>query len=291
MSNTFVVSEEQSRMRLDQWLTDHYLDISRAYLQKLCTSGEILVNGISQKSGYKLHMGDKIKVIHKMEAVGKPPSIELPIIYEDKNVIVIDKPAGILAHGLSKFHNEPSVASFLRQKTTQKNKNFRAGIVHRLDRATSGIMISAKNDETMVYLQKQFADRKVQKTYLAVVAGHPEQNEALLDLPLERNPKSPARFRVGPNGKPAQTYMRILSQNDKYSLVELKPQTGRTHQLRVHMAYLHTPIVGDLLYEGEESSRMLLHAANLELMVPGIGLQKFVSNIPKEFTEYVDVAS
>jgi 23S rRNA pseudouridine1911/1915/1917 synthase len=171
--------EHRTRERLDVWLMTHYPDFSRAFLQKLCKEDKVLVDGEPQKGGFKLRGKEKIELLHDMkQIIGLVPDIDLPIIYEDENVIVINKPAGVLSHGLSKFLGEPSVASFLRQrlnsKTTKewKAEDLRFGIVHRLDRVTSGVMICAKNQATMRLLQKQFHDRLVKKVYWAIVEGH-----------------------------------------------------------------------------------------------------------------------
>lgn len=286
--------EHRTRERLDVWLMRTYPDFSRAFLQKLCKEDKVLVDGEAQKGGFKLKGKEKIRIDHDMtQIIGLVPEIDLPILYEDENIIVINKPTGVLSHGLSKFLGEPSVASFLRQrlnlKTTKdwKPEDLRFGIVHRLDRVTSGVMVCAKNQETMRDLQKQFHDRKVKKIYWAIVEGRPKHEEALLDLPLERNPKAPATWRVGPNGKPAQTIVKVLREG-KVSLVELLPKTGRTHQLRVHMQYTGHPIVGDFLYQGKKADRLYLHAHELIIEVPGKGSTTFVAPIPDEFNQLLE---
>lgn len=287
--------EHQSKERLDYWLMRQYPDFSRAFLQKLCSEGKVLVNGAPQKSGYKLHGDEQIIIDHDMKnSLAFVPDVDLPILYEDDNVIVIDKPAGVLSHGLSKFLGEPSVASFLRQrlkidkKMGWKPEDLRFGIVHRLDRVTSGVMICAKNQETMRVLQKQFHDRTVKKVYRAIVQGHMKMPEALLDLPLERNPKAPATWRVGPNGKAAQTHYKVLAETDAYSVVELLPRSGRTHQLRVHLQHTGHPIVGDMLYKGKKADRLYLHAYQLTVELPKVGVKTFVAPIPFEFKELLE---
>ena len=292
MANLDIINRE----RLDIRLMKTYPDFSRAFLQKLCSQDKVLVDGVPQKSGYKLKGGELITPLHDMKSIiGLVPDIELPVLYEDDNVIVINKPAGVLSHGLSKFLGEPSVASFLKQKlktsTTKKWKpeDLRFGIVHRLDRVTSGVIICAKNQTTMRSLQKQFHDRLVEKTYMAIVEGIPKLEMALLDLPLERNPKAPATWRVGPNGKKAQTEYRLIKTVDKkrgkLSEVELLPKTGRTHQLRVHMQHIGHPIVGDVLYKAKPADRLYLHAHKLSLEIPGVGKQTYIAPVPEEFNK------
>jgi 23S rRNA pseudouridine1911/1915/1917 synthase len=208
-------------------------------------------------------------------------------LFEDENCIVINKPAGVLTHALGKHGNEASVASFLRGKVIGLDGD-RAGIVHRLDRATSGVIIGAKNQETLSMLQKQFALRKVKKTYMAVVEGLPDPSEAIIDMPIERNPKAPATFRVGTNGKPSRTHYKVVRSNQQYSLLELKPETGRTHQLRVHLAKIGHPIVGDPLYgAGAYGDQLFLHALSLEITIPGGERKTFTAPLPSVFEERV----
>jgi RluA family pseudouridine synthase len=170
------------------------------------------------------------------------------------------------------------------------NESLRPGIVHRLDRDTSGIIIAAKHEAAKSHLQKQFQDRKAKKTYIAIVRGVPKQSEAFIDLPLSRNPKRPSSFRVDANGKSSQTSYRLLGTNGTFSVIELKPITGRTHQLRVHMAYIGTPIVGDTLYEGGKSplNRLCLHALSLEITLPSSERKTFTAPVPNDMQALID---
>lgn len=214
----------------------------------------------------------------------------LPVIFEDDNVIVINKPSGILTHSKGALNDEFTVAEFIAKKISFPEATNRNGIVHRLDRDTSGVIICAKNPETLGYLQKQFQARKVKKTYLAIVKGKPKLFSGVIDLPIERNPKKPSQFRVGVNGKTAQTEFRVLAGNVAYSLVELRPQTGRTHQLRVHMAHIKNPIIGDPVYDGGKSpiGRLCLHAQSLEITIPGSKREIFTAELPEDFTALVE---
>ena len=164
----------------------------------------------------------------------------------------------------------------------------RAGIVHRLDRGTSGVMIAAKTTEASSWLQKQFAQRRVKKVYVAVVHGSLEPEHAIIEMPIERNPKKPQTFRVGSNGKPAITEYTVVSSTDKLSLLELKPTTGRTHQLRVHLSEVGHPIVGDTFYGGLEGKRLYLHAKSLEITLPNRQRKVFVAPEPVEFDELLN---
>lgn len=279
--------QHPSRQRLDHYLSALYPDVSRAYLQKLCNTEQVLVNGKPQKSGYRIYSYDKVEMLYDMSKIEETPAIELPIIYEDEDVLVINKPSGIISHARGKFYNEASVASFIRSYF-QDPSGQRAGIVHRLDRATSGVMICAKHAKAMTWLQEQFAARSVQKTYIAIVTGHMEPDEAIVDMPIERNPNAPSTFRVGANGKPATTHYKVTKSYNSHDLLELKPRTGRTHQLRVHMQQLKHPIVGDVLYDGEKAERLYLHAYQLELTLPNQEKTVFTAPMPQEFTDYSD---
>jgi 23S rRNA pseudouridine1911/1915/1917 synthase len=274
--------QRSPKTRLDHYLAKLYPDISRAFLQKLCNTNQVLVNGNPEKSGFKLKPQDIVEILYHMDAIEKIEDIELPVLFQDDNILVINKPAGVISHSRGKFWNEPSVASFIRQLTNQNGD--RAGIVHRLDRATSGVMVCAKNEATMAILQKQFADRKVKKEYVAIIKGHLQPPEAVIDMPIERNPKAPSTFKVGSNGKPAQTKYKLVQSSGLYDEVELIPKTGRTHQLRVHLQYQGHPIVGDILYKGPEADRLYLHAHRITINTPTYQNAVFTAPIPQEFS-------
>jgi 23S rRNA pseudouridine1911/1915/1917 synthase len=176
------------------------------------------------------------------------------------------------------------VADFFRRYTTYNLDTNRPGIIHRLDRDTSGIMIGARNPQTAVLLQKQFADRLAKKTYMAVLDGIPKLPKAQLDLPIGRNPTAPSTFKVDVKGKSALTRYEVIAETDKYSLVKLMPRTGRTHQLRVHMRYINTPILGDKVY-GKSADRLYLHAMSLEITIPVGQRRIFEAPVPAEFTD------
>lgn len=289
-----LISEKQGRV--DKLLAEALPQYSRAALAKLFGMDLIKLDGMIVKAGHKVRIGGKIEA--DLSPLQQVQQVEtLPIIFEDENIVVIDKPAGIISHSRGRYWYEPSVASFLRfhiygpvsadDEPTLHSGTDRAGIVHRLDRATSGVMVCAKNEPTIKFLQKQFADRKVEKTYLAVLENTPTSMEAIIDAPIERNPKKPSQFRVGPNGKEAQTHYKVLNTAESgLCLVEFKPKTGRTHQLRVHAVYIKCPILGDTFY-GTEKDRLYLHAASLSLTMPNGENRVFKSTLPKEFTDAV----
>jgi 23S rRNA pseudouridine1911/1915/1917 synthase len=274
--------------RLDQKVVELLPALSRGFAARLIDEGKVTVNGVVQtKSGYKMRSEDVVVIDYDMAELGAIPEIDLPVLYEDDDCVVIYKPIGVLSHSKGAFNAEATVATWLRSRLTGLSGE-RGGIVHRLDRATSGVMICAKTPEALSWLQKQFATRNVHKTYAAVIKGELNPTEAIIDMPIERNPKAPATFRVGAQGKHALTAYKQVKTNGRYSLIELKPETGRTHQLRVHLAYQHHPIVGDTLYNGEPADRLYLHAESLEItIVSGHERKVFSAPIPAEFMQRV----
>lgn len=281
MPKKIIINEEQAGTRTDVLASNLFPSISRAFIHKLFDAKKITVEGAKAKPGHKLRIGEELFIDFELADIDKIPDIELPVLYEDDNVLVVNKPTGVISHSRGRYWNEPSVASFVRQKTGQDGE--RAGIVHRLDRATSGVMICAMNPATLSFLQKQFSVRKVKKTYMAAVSGHCDPEEAVIDMPIERNPKTPSTFRVGPNGKLATTKYKVVKSNKNSDLVELSPTTGRTHQLRVHLQQLGHPIIGDTLYGGRPADRLMLHALSLEITIPGGERKTFSASLPDEF--------
>ena len=250
--------------RLDQKIVELIPELSRGFATRLIEDGKVTVNGtIQTKSGYKLRAGDDVLVDYDISQLEQIPDIDLPILYEDADCVVINKPVGVLSHSKGVFNPEATVATWLRSRLNGLSGE-RGGIVHRLDRATSGVMICAKTPEALQWLQKQFATRNTKKTYAAVIQGSLNPDEAVVEMPIGRNPKAPATFRVDVQGKFAKTAYRTVDRNNAYSLLELNPETGSTHQLRVHLKHLHHPIVGDILYGGEPAERLYLHAESFE---------------------------
>jgi 23S rRNA pseudouridine1911/1915/1917 synthase len=275
--------------RLDVFLARMMPDFSRSFLQKLIREGNIEIDGVAQvKSGFQLHSNHKI--VAMVPSFAETPTGDMEVIYEDADVVVLNKPAGVLTHAKGAHSDEFTVGEFMRPRTTDGPETNRPGIVHRLDRDTSGVIIAAKTSDAKRWLQKQFSTRNVKKTYIALVEGRPKDPTALIQLPIERNPKKPQMFRVGGNGKPAETTYETLQSFTHTTLLRLKPRTGRTHQLRVHMQYLHCPIVGDPVYGKPEPrlGRMFLHAAELELTLPSRERKVFVVPLPSELQNYLD---
>lgn len=273
--------------RLDQYVIRYHSELSRASAVRLIETGKVIVNDKpATKAGYKVRAADTIEINYEADEHPPIPEIELPVIYEDKSCVVINKPAGLLSHSKGAFNPEASVATWLRSRLKDMDGE-RAGIVHRLDRATSGVMICAKTPDALTWLQKQFSTRNVKKTYVAVVSGVFKQEQAIIDMPIERNPKKPQVFRVGSNGKSATTAYKVIKTDGVRTLVELQPTTGRTHQLRVHLEELGHPILGDTFYGGKEADRLFLHAKSLELTTPNKQRQTFEVPVPPSFEEQI----
>ena len=274
-----------TKVRLDIYLSTKFdTTISRSLWQKYIKAGYVSVNN-------KVAMTPKFEVDETDEIALNLPEkeqtdVDLPILYEDDDVIVVNKPSGLLTHAKGGLSDEPTVAEIIRQKTSFATDTDRPGIVHRLDRDTSGLLIIAKNPESAAHLQRQFAERTAKKTYIAITNGKPKLNAAKIDLPIGRNPSAPSTFRIDPNGKPAQTTYHVLAENDTQSLVKLKPTTGRTHQLRVHLAHLNAPILGDRVYGKPSDCRMMLHAQKLEITLPSGERKVFEAAIPDEFKKF-----
>jgi 23S rRNA pseudouridine1911/1915/1917 synthase len=286
--NKYVVNEVDAQQRLDVYLTEKMHELSRSFIKKLCDMDKIKVNGIVVPAKHKVKAGDKITVDYDLNQLVNIPKIDIPIIYEDKDCVVIDKPAGLLTHSKGNFNPEPTVATWLEPKTKGMDSN-RAGIVHRLDRATSGVMIGAKTPEALSALQKQFSLRRVKKTYIAVIEGELQPLAAVIDMPIERHPAKPKIFRVGENGRQAITEYQTIRSNNDLSEIRLMPKTGRTHQLRVHLKQLDHPIVGDVLYGGKPADRLYLHAKSLELTLPNRERKIFESPLPNNFETIMDL--
>ena len=282
-----VISEQEKveKFRLDKKLVEKYPNYNRSTLQTFIKSGYVTVDGkVATKPNTLIEAESVIEMNLPKELTDesvKNAAIEKmrpETIYEDENVLVLNKPSGLLSMAKGEYTAEPTLEDY-------------GLLVHRLDRDTSGVVILGKNEETQKMLRKQFQDRKAHKTYYAVVEGRPKLDEAMIDLPMSRNIKHPTTFVVDANGKAAQTYYKVVKSNDKYSLVELRPTTGRTHQLRVHLKYLGTPILGDRVYgtaPADTDMRLYLHAHKLEITIPGKDGNhrvEFEAPIPKEFTD------
>lgn len=269
--DTVISDEPDTTERFDVLLLQQYPRYSRATLQKLIKDGRATVNGEVVLKPNTLVEENAVLELNLPQIEGERP----PVIYEDEHVIVFNKPAGMLSIKKGAYLAEPSIDDF-------------GIIVHRLDRDTSGVIIVAKDEATRGYLQKQFQERKTHKTYYAITCGVPAPEHAIIDVPLTRNLKRPTTFIPDPNGREAQTEYRVLQAGNERALVELKPRTGRTHQLRIHMNHIRCPILGDPIYnpKSPKADRMYLHAASLEITIPGKKhgeRMTFTADLPEDF--------
>lgn len=305
----FKVEPPDQGARLDKFLAERLEDYSRAAIQKMIKEKNILINGKESKSSYKLKAGDNIEVKPSNDKIElKPdPSIKIEIIHDERDFAVIDKPAGLVVYPGTK-HEEKTLVNGLLAKwpeiKTVGEDPIRPGIVHRLDKDTSGIMIIAKNNEAFRYFKDLFKNKKIEKTYTALVFGHIDENEGKIELPIRRSKSNPVKQVAvaadkDPEGtREAITYYKALKYySDKnenhYTLVEVKPKTGRMHQIRVHLATIGYPIVGDRMYQTKQTkqppkiSRQLLHASAIKFYSL-VGKEiEFSSPLPDDFSSFL----
>lgn len=269
------------KKRLDVLLAEQHPNISRSTWQKHIKAGNIAVNN-NPVDSTKMEVTEADSIQINIPDSTDFSGYELPVIYMDDNVIVVNKPQGILTHSKGALNDEFTVADFFARYTTAGSDTNRPGIVHRLDRDTSGIIIGARTPEGFDLLKSQFADRKAKKWYIAVTDGNLKRDTARIEVPIGRDPKHPSKFRSDINGKAAITEYQVLARNGRHDLVLLHPLTGRTHQLRVHMAHLGAPIHGDRVY-GKAADRLYLHAAKLEITIAPELRKTFEIPVPPEF--------
>ncbi len=282
-------------IRLDKFLAQELPELSRNQAQQLIASGHVTINGNPAKPSTKLAAGTEILVATStVDEPQTPPATEdilLDILYEDDAVLVINKPAGLVVHPATGHTTDTLVNALLHHCPQLATLDpTRPGIVHRLDRDTSGVMVVAKTAASVEALQRQFKSRTVEKFYLALVHGTPRSSEGVIDVPLGRHPTLRQKFAPRPNGKPARTHYWLEEQFANFSLLRVKLETGRTHQIRVHLTWLGHPIVGDTVYGHKKNrlrlSRQFLHAQSLSFQHPTTGtLCSFTAPLPAELDD------
>ena len=297
MSDLFFIEETDSQLRLDQLLVQKFPGFSRTYFQDLIEKGLVSLNGEFVKKRTKPRFGDEIEVEFILSSGIDliPQNIPLDIIYEDKELIVVNKSPGMVVHPAAGNHENTFVHALLWhcQNQLPGNDPMRPGIVHRLDKDTSGLLIAAKTTLTHQVLVKAFSERKVRKKYLAVTVGNPGDGE--IKTLIGRDPKNRQKMAVlEDKGKEAITRFKTLQLSDDLAIVEVDLLTGRTHQIRVHMQHHKTPILGDAVYGSKKTNekfriqRQLLHAWQLELIHPKTGdLLKFEAPIPADIRSII----
>ncbi|MEK7482978.1 MAG: RluA family pseudouridine synthase [Planctomycetota bacterium] len=291
---------EPSKIRLDIYLVQNFSEQSRSTLQQWISDGNVWVNQKKVlKPGTKIHLGDLLKVELPPPPQEEKPfaeDIPLDILYQDEYLAVLNKPPGMVIHRAEHCDAKTMVNALLHHIGTLSNIDpQRPGIVHRLDLETSGAILIAKTNETHLHLAQQFAARKIQKQYLALVRGHFPQETLFVDKPIGRNPKNPTRRCVLDYGKPSQTTFKRFTSFSEHTLLKAFPKTGRTHQIRVHLHFLGFPLVGEKIY-GKDSEPLLshhaLHAEKLTFFHPNERkFLSFTAPLPQDFRELIEKLS
>ena len=272
-----ILNKQEEGIRIDKIIQDKFKDFSRSTIQRLIEEGKITVNNNIVKTSYKGKMGDIIEIEKEEpeEISLEPENIELDILYEDNDIIIINKPKGMVVHPGNGNPNGTLVNAVLARckgSLSGIGGKIRPGIVHRLDKDTSGIIIVAKNDKAHIEMSKQIQNRQVKKIYIALVRGVVKENEATISMPIGRSTKDRKKMAVVKNGKEAITHFKVLKRWNNYSLLEVHIETGRTHQLRVHLSQIGYPVVGDSVYSNGKNpfgvEGQMLHAKSLDFMHP-----------------------
>lgn len=292
------VSEDEAGMRLDQFIASfgkkNRLGFSRTHIQKSICRGQVKSDSAAIiKPHHKIKAGQvyKISIDQESKPNLKPEDIPLEVVYEDEDIAIINKPGGLIVHpGAGNLEHTLVNGLLHRFKDLSSVNPNRPGIVHRLDKGTSGLLVVAKNNNAHLELSRQFAEHAIKRKYIAIVKGRVEFDEDVIELPIGRHPTKRNNMAVSftEKTKYAKTYYRTLRRTGNFSLLELKPFTGRTHQLRVHLAFLGYPILGDDKYgKNNEFERLALHAQSIGFRHPRTGkFINFTCQVPREFTEF-----
>lgn len=290
-----IVVNNKNNERLDKYLSEH-LDYSRSIITKMIEQNDIVVNGNPTKASYKIKLGDTIEIIKEYVATTdiEPTLMELNIVYEDEHIIIINKPNGVVVHPGS--GNETNTLAngllYYTQNLSDLNGEERPGIVHRLDKDTSGLMLIAKTNQSHTILSEEFKKHNVKREYVALLNGILPHNKAKIDAPIGRDKQNRKKMAVtAENSKNAITHLTVLKRYKKHTLVSLELETGRTHQIRVHMNYIGYPVFNDPVYAHQviKEYGQFLHSKNIDFVHP-ITKEKmhFESDLPAYFREYID---
>lgn len=274
-TDIFTVSADEANLRLDKLLSLHFPQLSRTYFQYLIEQGCVLVNGKALKKRQSPKVGDEIDVCFLLtpEISLEPQNIPLDILFEDEHLIAINKPVGMVVHPAPGHPKDTFVNALLYHCAGLRGQEgLRPGIVHRLDKDTSGVLLAAKTQQAHAQIVGQFMERSVRKEYLAICVGTPK--EGLIDAPIKRHPIHRKEMAVNPEGKEAKSLCKVLEKNEQLSLVQVLLLTGRTHQIRVHLKHIGCPVLGDAVYgsvsanKRYQAERQLLHAHRLGFAHP-----------------------
>lgn len=292
-----IVQSNEKGVRLDTYIAGKKKELSRTNVQRLIESGNILVNNKIQKISYKVQANDEISIVipEAKEIELKPQDIKVDIVYEDSDIIVVNKPKGLVVHpavGNPDGTLVNAIMNICKDSLSGIGGEIRPGIVHRLDKDTTGLLIIAKNDKAHINLSEQIKNREVKKIYIALVRGIVPENEATINMPIGRSTKDRKKMAVVKNGKEAVTHFKVLNRYKKYTLLEIKIDTGRTHQIRVHMSEIGYPVVGDMVYSNGKNEfgvqGQMLHAKSLDFKHPITGEQMHLeAELPSYFKEII----
>ncbi len=282
------VTGKEVGLRLDRYLAEKVKEVSRSEIQRAIRAGCVTINGATvTQSSRRLRADEQIVWETSFQPLLSPARISLTILYEDEHIVVVDKPVGLVVHpGAGKTGTTLVEGLLVDRPLPAGDDPARPGIVHRLDKETSGVIVVAKTPSSLVSLKAQFATRQVTKLYLALVEGRIPEEEGLIDAPIGRDPTCPNRMAIHPQGREALSEFRVLARNEETTLLLVSPHTGRTHQIRIHLHYIGHSIVGDPLFS-QEDKRLMLHAWRVELNHPERKERiRFEAAVPPEFPEY-----
>lgn len=294
----YIINLENENIRLDKALSILDNALSRSMIQKQLENGDVLVNGKKEKSSYKTKLNDEIlmKEIEPKEIELKAQDIPIDIVYEDSDIIVVNKPKGMVVHPANGNPDGTLVNAIMnicKDSLSGIGGEIRPGIVHRIDKDTSGLLIVAKNDKAHINLSEQIKNREITKKYVALVRGVIKENFATIDMPIGRSDKDRKKMAVRKDGKKAVTHFDVIERFNGFTYLDIKIDTGRTHQIRVHMAEIGYPIVGDMVYSNGKNpfgvEGQMLHAKSLDFKHPTTGKQMHLeAPLPEYFEEVLE---
>lgn len=294
MNKVIIVDEDATKKRIDAYLSEKE-EYSRMTIQRLIDEGKIIVNGKKIKASYKIQNADKIEIEEEnpKEIELKAQNIPLEVLYEDNDIIVVNKPKGMVVHPANGNPDGTLVNAIMaicKDSLSGIGGEIRPGIVHRLDKNTSGAIIIAKNDKAHIALSNQLKNHEIKKTYIALVRGIVKENNATINMPIARSKTDRKKMAVDKNGKEAITHFKVLKRFDDCTLLEVNIETGRTHQIRVHLSHIGYPIIGDDVYSNGKNrwnvKGQCLHAKSLDFKHPITGKQIHIeAPLPKYFID------